>query len=421
MRLRTPFVRPSTEPKTATGVRWLGVSAGSPRFHAIDKWGRLSGRVLLLPALSLTIVTLLGACNLRYFAHAACEEGHLLWNRKPIVQVLQKPELSAPVRQRLETVLAVRQFAADNLGLRVGGAYKTVTAVDQNAVVWVVMAAPRDSLAPYLWWFPIVGDVPYKGYFNKARAEAEAYAMEGKGYDTYVRPAIAFSSLGFFNDPLLSNLLELNRVELAGVLIHELFHRTFFLKSDVMFDESSANWIGNRGAVDFFTQTEGADSRDALAARDIYASDMKFAAFLLQQEARLRRLYQSGLPRDQILKRRIVVFGEIKADYARLKPLLSGLERFDLDQQQLNNAVLLNYMIYFHDLGHFAALERIHHGDTRATIQSIIELAQSEPGDPFHAIWQATLKPPRAANFATIPAGQLSRGGKLTGTTTSLR
>jgi predicted aminopeptidase len=354
------------------------------------------------------MATLLAGCDLRYFVHAAYEEGHLLWNRRPIAQILQQPQLSSAARQRLETVLAVRQFAADNLGLRVGGAYKTVAAVDENAVVWVVMAAPRDSLEPYLWWFPIVGYVPYKGYFNKARAEAEARTMEKEGYDTFVRPAVAFSSLGFFNDPVLSNLLELNRVELAGVLIHELFHRTFFLESDVMFDESSANWIGNRGAVDFFTHAEGANSQDAVAARDIYESDMKFAVFLLQEQARLLKLYQSGLPHDEILRRRVLVFAAIKADYAKLKPLLSGLERFDLDQQQLNNAVLLNYLIYFHDLDHFAALERMHHGDTRATIQSIISLAQSEPDDPFHAIWKATLNAPASPpNPPAVSAGQM--------------
>jgi predicted aminopeptidase len=352
---------------------------------------------------------LLAGCDLGYFAHAAREEAHLLWNRRPIADVLREPDLSPTARQRFETVLAVRKFAADDLGLRVGGAYQTVTAVDQNAVVWVVMASPRDSLSPYLWWFPIVGYVPYRGYFNKARAEAEAREMEGEGYDTFVRPAVAFSSLGFFNDPLLSNLLELRRVELAGVLIHELFHRTFFLESDVMFDESAANWIGNRGAVDFFTKLEGANSPDAGAAREIYESDMKFAAFLLQEEARLLRLYQSDLPYDEILKRRVNAFAEIKADYARLKPLLSGLERFDLDKQQLNNAVLVNYMIYFHDLDQFAALERMHHGDTRATIHSIIELARSEPGDPFHAIWKATFNAPPAA-LATIPTLEPQQG-----------
>ena len=381
---------------------------------------RARARLRIVSALTLSVCILLQGCDVSYFAHAACEEGRLLWNRRPITEVLQKPDLSPAIRQRLEAVLAVRKFAADDLGLRVGGAYETVSAVDQNAVVWVVMASPRDSLSPYLWWFPIVGYVPYRGYFKKARAETEARTMEAEGYDTFVRPAIAFSSLGFFDDPLLSNLLELNRVELAGVLIHELFHRTFFLKSDVMFDESSANWIGNRGAVDFFTKIEGANSQETAAARDIYDSDMKFAAFLLQQEARLLKLYHSGVPYDEILKRRVHLFAEINADYARLKPRLSGLERFDLDRQPLNNAVLLNYLIYFHDVDHFAALERIHQGDARVTIQAIIELAKSEPGDPFHAIWKATLNAPHP-DVASATAGNQLPEQDLSAATSSSR
>ena len=186
-----------------------------------------------------------------------------------------------------------------------------------------------------------------------------------------------------------------------------------------MFDESSANWIGDRGAVDFFTDSEGANSPDAIAARGIYDSDLKFGAFLLEQQARLLRLYQSGLPNSSILQRRLVVFKKINADYARLKPQLSGLERFDLDQQRLNNAVLLNYVIYFHQLDNFTALERMHHGDTRATIQSIIALAKSEPNDPFHAMWKATLNAPASGDVVTRPAAEPMQGGKLTTTTSS--
>src|SRR5262249_17505298 len=154
---------------------------------------------------------------------------------------------------------------------------------------------------------------------DKKEADAEAATMESAGYDTYVRPAVAFSSLGFFNDPLLSNLLALDRVELAGVITHELFHRTYFLASDVMFDESAATWAGGRGALEFFAETEGAQAADTIAARGIYTSDLKFAAFLLQEEARLIRLYDSGLPKDEILRRRVEIFGSISADYAKLK------------------------------------------------------------------------------------------------------
>ncbi|MGH7933470.1 MAG: aminopeptidase [Candidatus Binataceae bacterium] len=348
----------------------------------------------------MTMVTLICAgltgCDARYIARAAYEESRLLWQRKPISQVLARPDLPAETRAKLKTVLTVRKFAADRLGENVGGAYSTVTPVDAGAIVWVVMAAKRDQLVPYTWWFPIVGSVPYRGYFDKSEAEAEAQRLETQGNDTYVRPAVAFSSLGFFNDPLLSNLLALDRVELAGVIIHELFHRTFFLASDAMFDESAATWVGARGALQFFVEGEGADSADAASARGVLESELRFADFLRQEQARLLQLYQSGLPEHEILKRRVKIFSDINSDYAALKPTLSGLERYDLDKQKLNNAVLLNYLIYFHDLRNFEALYRLHHGDLRATIEAIIALAKSEPDDPFHAIWRASLAAPPA-------------------------
>lgn len=374
------------------------------RADGVSKARSRQPRLARVAIAALTVVLAMGAggCDMGYLSHAAYEEVSILCRRKLIVKVLAKDRLKPDIRARLETVLAVRKFAKDNLEMNVGGAYETVSNVDKGAIVWVVMAAPRTSLKPYEWWFPIVGNVPYRGYFDKARAETEAASMEARGYDTYVRPAIAFSSLGFFDDPLLSNMLAVNHVELAGVIIHELFHRTYFLASNAMFDESAATWVGNRGAVDFFAATEGVDSADAVAARGIYESDMEFAAFLLREQARLLRLYQSGLPKDEILKRRVEVFADINKDYARLKPHLSGLERFDLDTVKLNNAVLLNYLIYFHDMNNFAALERINHRDLRATIKAIIRLAKSEPDDPFHAIWRATLNAPPPRKNHTI-------------------
>ncbi len=242
---------------------------------------RLRRAPIPLVALTIASATLLGGCDLGYLAHAAYEEGRLLCHRQPINGVLAQRDLPADTRAKLETVLAVRKFAAGRLGENVGGAYKTLTQVDAGAIVWIVMAAPRTSLTPYTWWFPIVGAVPYRGYFSHDDANAEAATLEARGFDTHVRAAVAFSSLGFFNDPLLSrNLLsKLDRVELAGVIIHELFHRTYFLASNVMFDESAATYVGNRGAVDFFTETEGANSADAIAARGVYESDLKFSAF----------------------------------------------------------------------------------------------------------------------------------------------
>jgi predicted aminopeptidase len=366
-------------------------------------------RLAAIRALSLAIIVIasllgLAGCEAGYIAHAAYEEGLLLWRRKPIDTVLSRGDLPPQVRERLQSVLKVREFARDRLGLNVGDSYTSISQVDKGAIAWVVMAAPRDSLEPYTLWFPIVGRIPYRGYFNKDHAEAEAAEMEQRGYDTMVRPAVAFSSLGFFNDPLLSNLLRLDRVELAGVIIHELFHRTYFLASDVMFDESAATYVGSAGAVKFSESTEGPGSADTEAARGVLDADLKFADFLNRETARLVELYKSGLPRAEILKRREPIFASINADYAQLKPRLSGLERFDLDKQPLNNAVLINYLIYFHDLDSFAKLDRIYGGNLHDTIKAIIALAESDRENPFDPIERAIrVGPIRAAAQAGEP------------------
>jgi predicted aminopeptidase len=347
-----------------------------------------SATAIKLFTLALCAMSLCG-CDISYLAHGACAEVRLLWNRRPIEQVLHNPDLKPQTRSKLEMVLQVRRFAADRLGENVGGAYKSVTPVEQWAITWVLMAAQPDELKPYTWYFPIVGTVPYKGYFNRAAALSAAGSMESDGYDTFVRPAVAFSSLGYFNDPLLSNLLELDHVVLAGVIIHELFHRTYFLPSNAMFDESAANYVGSRGAVEFFNHTEGPNSEDSAAARGVVQSDLLFGEFLERQEDKLLALYHSGKPRGEILKQRDALFHQIQADYKKLKPQLSGLERFDLDKIKLNNAVLINYQLYFHNLQDFAALDAMHHCDLRATINSIIDLAKASPEDPFAAIHQA--------------------------------
>jgi len=336
---------------------------------------------------------LLSGC---YVSRAAYEEGRILWNRKPIDDVLAHNDLPADTREKLKTVLAVRKFAAEQLGENVGGAYETIAQVNQSAIVHVVMAAPRDSLVPYTWWFPIVGSVPYRGYFEEKDALAEAASLEEDGLDTMVRPSIAFSSLGFFSDPLLTNLLKLDRVELANVMIHELFHRTYYLASDAMFDESAANYVGTAGAVAFFAATDGESAPTTKAAREILDSDMKFARFMLKEQARLLDIYMADLPTKELDKRREVAFAAIKADYAVLEPTLSGLERFDLDKQPLNNAVFVNYLIYFHQLDNFAALNRMNHGDLRATIAQIISIAKAHPDDPFYAISQVVRDAPAA-------------------------
>ncbi|MGH7863581.1 MAG: aminopeptidase [Candidatus Binataceae bacterium] len=341
--------------------------------------------------------TAAAACDVAYLARAAVVESRLLWNRQLIATVVQRPSIAPDLKQKLQTVLAVREFARDRLALNVGGAYQAVTDVDQSAVVWVVIAAPLDALQPYTWWFPIVGALPYRGYFDQADARAEAASLKSRGYDTLVRPVIAFSSLGWFNDPLGSNLLSLSRVELAGVIIHELFHRTFFLPGEAIFNESAATYVGSRGAVEFFAASAGARSPEADEAREIVRSQIEFSKFLLRHKARLLAIYTGGLARDEILERREAAFALIKKEWTEVAPSMRGMSLFDLGNVEINNAVLVSYLLYFEDLPNFAALERANRGDLRATVLQIIDLANSKPRHPFYALWEASLNAPPVA------------------------
>ena len=124
----------------------------------------------------------------------------------------------------------MRDYARDVLKLNVGGSYSSYSYVDRPDLTYVVLAAPKTELKPYTWWFLIVGRVPYKGYFSKADAEAEIERLKADGYDTNLRTSAAFSTLGWFDDPLLSHLLKYDKVALAEVVFHELFHNTLYLK-----------------------------------------------------------------------------------------------------------------------------------------------------------------------------------------------
>src|SRR6202008_2140240 len=146
----------------------------------------------------------------------------------------------------------VREYARDVLKFNVGGSYSSFSYVDRPDLTYIVVAAPKTELRPYTWWFLIVGNVPYKGYFSKEEAQAEIDQLNAQGYDTNLRTSAAFSTLGWFDDPLLSHLLRYDKVTLAEVIFHELFHNTAYVKGAAVFNENSANFVGGRSPINFF-------------------------------------------------------------------------------------------------------------------------------------------------------------------------
>ncbi|HJU66224.1 MAG TPA: aminopeptidase, partial [Gemmatimonadaceae bacterium] len=201
----------------------------------------------------------------RYLRRAAWEEAKILWARRPIAQLVSDSSIDAAVRHKLALVLAARAFAVDSIGLEAEESFTMFSQLERDTLVLVLSAAHRDALRLHRWWFPIVGRVPYKGYFRFDDAHDAARQMRERGYDTYLRPASAFSTLGWFNDPLLSTTLRYDSLDLANTVIHEVTHNTFYAAGQAVFNESFATFVGARGAEWFF-RSRGDTMRARLSA-----------------------------------------------------------------------------------------------------------------------------------------------------------
>lgn len=320
----------------------------------------------------------LSACSPGYVLRAGYEEAKILWRRQPIEQMLQRGDLDPSTREKLELVLAVRTFARDTLHLRVGDSYGTLAQVDADQVVHVVSAAYQLRLQPYTWWFPIVGRVPYKGYFSQSDAQDEAACLERDGYDTYVRPSVAFSTLGWFADPLLSNLLRYDRATLANVIIHELLHNTAYIGGHADFDESFANFVGCRGAMLFFA---GRDDRVALEqATTDWGDALVFSDFLVDFTTQLRAAYGNGAT----LADREALFRAAQAEFRALPLRTRTYQEFGT--RPLNNAVILHELMYADRLQLFEDLLRQHGSDLARLIQVVLDAVRKRAGDPFAAV-----------------------------------
>jgi predicted aminopeptidase len=326
---------------------------------------------------------LLSGCSLTYILRAGYEEAKILWHRRPIEEVLSRPDLGAPTREKLEMVLRVRRFAEQGLGFDVGGSYSSITEVASPPVVHVVTAAPRTSLEPYTWWFPIIGRVAYKGYFDAAAAREEAQRLKAKGYDTYIRTAVAFSTLGWFADPLLPHLLGYDQETLTNVIIHELFHSTFYLPGETALNESLANFAGHRGAIAFFTAEQGGGAAVTRQAVATWESELAISNFLAAAAERLGALYASPVSEAEKLRRREGLFARLQEEFRGLPGPVR--QNSDFASVRLNNAVVLQYLVYLKELALFERIYQQNGQDLRATLARITAAAEKED-DPFAGV-----------------------------------
>jgi predicted aminopeptidase len=310
--------------------------------------------------------------------------------------MIADPRTPNDVRAKLKVVLAARNYARDSIKLRTKDSFTTYSRLDHDTLVLVVSAAYRDTLKPYTWWFPIVGQVPYKGYFDFNEARKAAKGLAADGFDVYVRPSDAFSTLGFFNDPLLNTTLKGDSLGLANTVIHELTHNTFYAPGQAPFNESFAMFVGARGAAAFF-RARGQEAA-ARKVEDEWEDDKLLARFWARVITSLDSAYAAH-PRsreERIAARDTVYLHARAALVSEIAPALKTINPRYAQRVPLDNASLLARRVYASDLDVFDRIYALERQNLRRAIGRVIALAKAKPKDPFAAIreWSAAAPAP---------------------------
>jgi predicted aminopeptidase len=251
-------------------------------------------------------------------------------------------------RRFVEQVRDIRRFAMEDLGLRETANYTKYVDLKQEYLAAVVSASAKDSFARHEWWFPVVGKVPYKGFFNPADARKEAEKLRKKDLDVWVRGVDAFSTLGWFQDPLYSFMRTYPVHRLADLIIHETLHATVYLKSQSQFNEELAEFVGSEGARLYIEKTFGRDSPEYQRIGDSAADTAVFLAFIRELIAELDGVYQSNMDREEKLRRKEEVISAAKKRFeAGYDDQYLGEAYRAFPQLAVNNAYLELYRLYY--------------------------------------------------------------------------
>ena len=314
------------------------------------------GSVLRLFAVAMSLLLLLSGCsNLTYYWQSV--NGQLdIWRReRPVEEVLKDPAVSAQLKGKLARVQEIRGFASAELGLPENRSYRSYADLGRQYVVWNVFAAPEFSMRPVQWCFLFAGCVGYRGYFAKADADALGAQLMAEGKDVYVGGVPAYSTLGWFADPVLNTFMHYPDLEIARLIFHELAHQVLYVKDDTVFNESFAvaveaegmrRWLVQKG--DEKLSGEWARSRDRRAG---------FVSLIAGYRRVLEKLYESGLPEAEMRAKKVQVYAELDTDYRKLKEAWGGFAGFDpWFASKPNNAQLVSVGLYNQLVPAFEAL-----------------------------------------------------------------
>lgn len=314
---------------------------------------------LFLPILFLIILILVFTnCKLiSYGLNQGYGQLKMLSETEKIEDILNNPQINDTLKQKLKLVAEIKKFAIDSLGINPTENYETFYDQKGKPILWIVVASEKYRIKPYLWQFPIIGKVPYKGYFDKKDAVKESEKISELAYDTRVGTVSAWSSLGYFKDPVLSSMLDDTEGELAQLLIHELTHGTLYVNSNSQFNENLATFVGNHGAEYYLISKYGKNSPQYKEYLNILSDETKYANHIMHGVKLLDSLYQTFKETEKettkdSLKRlyinNIILNADTLScsDKTLIKNILSKKDK-------INNAYFVSYKTYHNDISIF--------------------------------------------------------------------
>jgi len=316
--------------------------------------------------------------SLPYYKQAINGQMQILQKRQPISDLIEDPDISPGLREKLLFIQSARNFAEKELLLPVNDHYLSYVELNRPYVVWNVFAAPELSMTPATWCFPIVGCVAYRGYFKEAGAQRFGDTLAQKGYDVYIGGAIAYSTLGWFDDPVLSTFANLSAPDTAALLFHELAHGVLYIPDDTAFNESFATAIEQEGLKRWQISTSQPQGYAEWKRKQ--RQRQKFTVLVSKYRAQLQDLFESSLPTNEKRSQKAAVFTRMQSEFRALKSKYREMAVYDAwFNRPLNNAQLISVSTYHDWVPAFSKMLSDIGGDLEVFYQKCRQLAQKEP------------------------------------------
>jgi len=331
-----------------------------------------------------------GCDTLRYYTQAVGGHLDLMRRSSPIDEQLGRDEVPAALKAKLQAVLRIREFASRELALPDNSSYKHYADLGRQYVVWNVFAAPEFSLEPVSSCFVLAGCVSYRGYFSEADAQTAAAALRAQGYDAHVGGVPAYSTLGWFDDPVLNTFIQYPVAGLARLVFHELAHQVLYVKNDTLFNESFAATVEQAGVERWLAQRGNAGDRAAYERLQRIRNE--FVALILKYRGTLEQYYRQDLPVEAKRLGKARVLTEMDEEYRQLKAGWGGFAGYDRwFSGKPNNATLASVALYTELVPAFRALLEREGGDLPRFYAVAKELARL-PKEERDARMRAVLK-----------------------------